>query len=275
MGWRMIDVLHYAIRKLATDRLNGGYEALLEADISGWLFHYILTAPDVDANKLHLDARVVGVNGFIDLVSGPVDYDAEKKPAIGPRLAVEMKLFPRVGFTPQQHRVHFEHVINDDLRKLGCIRLPSCSCAQLLVDGKGYLRALYGKANRLDVVTRQRDRVAPHADLFVLHLSGGVWRVVHKPPAQTGRATPRPSGLWRRHTDSLMQRTRSFCSSIAPTAQPCQQGLSHRWPQRAHAHCSDLGKYCGEAPGLRERRIGWNLERQGIRAGRGPGRLKC
>lgn len=180
----MIDLLSDAIRALAADRLSQGYEALLEADISSWLCHYLQAEASIESNELHFSARVVGVKGFVDLALGPVDYEAERRPAVRPRLALEIKLLPRSGFTPQQHRVHLEHVLEDDLSKLGRIRAPCCTCAELLVDGADYLDGLYGGVNRLEVIIRQRNKVGPHVHLFVLRLSGGLWQVVHKPPTQ-------------------------------------------------------------------------------------------
>ena len=174
--------LGQAIRALAKDHLDKGYEALLEADIIGWLFHLLVIQPGTNAHELHLGARVAGVDGFVDAALGPLDNNAGTRPSVRPELAVEVKVFPRIGFTAQQHRVHLEHVLNDDLPKLGRIRLPSCTCAEVLVDGAGYLNGTYHGMNRLEVVTQRRSAACPSVHLFVVQLSGGRWEVVHRPP---------------------------------------------------------------------------------------------
>lgn len=177
----MLNALTGSLQALADECLNGGFEALLEADVSGWLFHFLLARPAITAGKLHLQSRVVGVEGFIDVAHGQIDCDSQARPAVRPDLALELKLFPRIGFTSQQHRVHFEHVLHDDLQKLGQVKLPACVCAEVLVDGYGYLQGKYSGTNRLAVVTRTRNAVCPGSHILVVELSGGAWGVRHIP----------------------------------------------------------------------------------------------
>ncbi|MCG3178254.1 MAG: hypothetical protein BIFFINMI_00580 [Phycisphaerae bacterium] len=186
-GVAMLNALRGSLQALADECLSRGFAALLEADVAGWLFHLLLARPAITAGNLHLQSRVVGVKGFVDVVHGRIDCDSRARPAVRPDLALELKLFPRIGFTVQQHRVHFEHVLHDDLPKLGQVNSTACVCAEVLVDGYGYLEGKYNGMNRLAVVGSTRDTVCPSSHVLVVQLSGDTWGVRHV-TAPTGDA---------------------------------------------------------------------------------------
>ena len=175
----MFSVFQAVVERLREECLVNGYEALLDADVSGWLFHLLVTQSGVDPLQVHLDARVSGANGFYDVVIGPLATGIYEKPCTKPELVVEVKLFPRIGFTDQQHRVHYEHVIKDDLRKLAVLGKTVGFRAALLVDGYGYLTGTYSRQNRRDFLVAVRDEIAAGVHLCILQLCDGSWRIEH------------------------------------------------------------------------------------------------
>ena len=179
----MLDIFQKALNRLRDECLVTGYELLLEADVVGWLFHILLTEPGVEPKDVHLSARLSEAQGFFfDIAVGAIESASGKRPAVSARLAVEVKLFPRIGFTDQQHREHFDKVINKDLPKLGSIRDSAEVRASLLVDAAGYLNGRYAGENRKEVVIRTRDKVAPGAHVFIVQLQDNQWEVEHTPP---------------------------------------------------------------------------------------------
>jgi len=144
---------------------SGHFVPLLEADFAGYLYHVLVSSLDGDASQFHLDTRLVGrkTTARFDLVIGSVlnTEDQRKRmsgstdvpehlrkfinskaslavfrPAILPLVVLEFKAFP-LGFTPQQHRVHFEDALKD-ITKLKDIK-PACDGRGLvLFDGDRY-----------------------------------------------------------------------------------------------------------------------------------------
>ena len=88
---------------------------------------------------------------------------------------VEIKTFP-IGFTDQQHRVHFEHVINDDLKKLGSVQTEAQKI-ELLFDDVGYLQGMHNSQKRLNVIVKERSKQAPKAHLLVAQREGDTYVV--------------------------------------------------------------------------------------------------
>ncbi len=179
----MLNVLRNVLVRLRSECLASGYEVLLEADVSGWLFHLLLTQPEIQAEQIHFDTRVCGADARkrFDVVIGGVQAQLHGRPCIEPQLVVEVKVFPRIGFTHQQHRVHYEHVLGSDLRKLGGLAAVAGLCASLIVDGAGYLEGTYQGHNRRAHMIETRDRVAPEAHVFMARLAGGTWQLEHSP----------------------------------------------------------------------------------------------
>jgi hypothetical protein len=176
----MLKALNSILGQLCNECNSKQYDFILEADASGWLFHLFLSDPTINPNQVHLDTRVAGAHGRYDLVIGPTTFDTAR-PSISPQLVVEVKVFPRVGFTDQQHRVHYEHVLEDDLRKLGQLS-PSMECrAEVLIDGCDYLCGQYSKQNRLQHLIGVRNKIATGAHIFLLTFSNGIWQLQHIP----------------------------------------------------------------------------------------------
>lgn len=175
----MLNVLQNILQRLKNECLASGYEILLEADVSGWLFHLLLTQPEVNPQHIHLDTRVCNADGRFDIAIGPVHTGANGRPCIRPKFVVEVKIFPRIGFTDQQHRVHYKHILNDDLPKLSRLDSAIGLRAALIVDGRGYLEGTYHGHNRRDYLISRRNQIAPGVHLFIVHLADGNWQIEH------------------------------------------------------------------------------------------------
>lgn len=156
------------------------YQPLLEADVAGWLFHFFITAPNAIAQneEIHLDTRVLNVaNSRFDVSIGTLQEPINQRPSIDPRIVIEIKLFPRQGFTNQQHRVHFEHILNDDLRKLAQIPNDNRFRCSLIVDGAAYLNGQYNNQVRSQVLINQRNQIANGVDLLFVRFQNNTWNV--------------------------------------------------------------------------------------------------
>lgn len=178
----MLDVLQRVIERFRNECLVLHYEVILEADVSGWLFYLLMMEVEVNPRELHLDTRVCAADGRYDVAVGPLRTGADGRPCVQPQLVIEVKIFPRLGFTDQQHRVHYEHVLNDDLPKLGRLDPAVAVRAALVVDGRGYLKGTYHGQNRREHLLSVRNRVAPGAHVFMMRLADGGWGVEHEAP---------------------------------------------------------------------------------------------
>lgn len=178
----MLKVFQQVLERLKDECLALGYEMLLEADVSGWLFHLLLTQPEVNKQQIHLDTRVCKADGRFDVAIGPLQTIASGRPCINPQLVVEVKIFPRIGFTDQQHRVHYEHILNDDLPKLGRLDSAIELRAVLIVDGRGYLEGTYQGSNRREYLIKKRNEVASGVHVFIIRLIDGNWQIEHQVP---------------------------------------------------------------------------------------------
>jgi hypothetical protein len=111
-----VEILKMVLTEFSKNYIDQRFKPLLEADISGYLYHLWISKLNI-ADKLHLDARIcTAPRQRSDFVIGEVDYST-KRPCIKPELVVEVKSFP-LSMTPQQHRVHYLHVIEKDIPKL-------------------------------------------------------------------------------------------------------------------------------------------------------------
>lgn len=178
----MLKTFQKVLEKFKDECLALGYEMLLEADVSGWLFHLLLTQPEVNKQQIHLDTRVCNADGRFDIAIGPLQTIANRRPCINPRLVVEVKIFPRIGFTDQQHRVHYEHILNDDLPKLGRLDSTIELRAALIVDGRGYLGGTYQGYNRHEYLINRRNEGASKVHVFIIGLIDGNWQIGHEAP---------------------------------------------------------------------------------------------
>jgi hypothetical protein len=152
-----IETLKTILAELSKDYIAQRFKPLLEADISGYLYHLWISKLNI-ANKLHLDTRICAVpDQRFDFVIGEINYNAER-PCIKPELVIEVKLFP-FRMTPQQHRVHYLHVIEDDIPKLARLKEPLDDRYALLFDEVRYLEG-FDRAHdmsRLSRVIKTRD----------------------------------------------------------------------------------------------------------------------
>lgn len=178
----MLNVFRNVLNRLKSECLALGYEMLLEADVSGWLFHLFLTQPEVNPQQIHLDTRVCNADGRFDIAVGPLQTMANGRPCIHPQLVAEVKIFPRIGFTDQQHRVHYEHILNDDLPKLGGLDPAIEFRTALIVDGRGYLEGTYQGYNRREYLINRRNEVASGVHVFIVRLVNGNWQIEHEAP---------------------------------------------------------------------------------------------
>ncbi len=178
----MLNLFHKVLHRFKDEALASGYEMLLEADVSGWLFYLLLTQPGITPQQIHLDTRICNADGRFDIAIGPLHSAWNERPCIQPEAAVEVKVFPRIGFTAQQHRVHYVSVLERDLPKLGVLEPDVGLCAAMLLDGAGYLEGTYHSHNRREFLIRQRDRVAPRAHLFIVRLVNQTWQIGHEAP---------------------------------------------------------------------------------------------
>lgn len=178
----MLNMFQNVLQRFVNEGLELGYEVLLEADVSGWLFHLLLTQPEVNPQQIHLATRVCNSNGRFDIAIGPVHTGLNRRPCIQPQLVVEMKIFPRIGFTDQQQRVHYEHVLNDDLPKLGGLDPDIELRSALIVDGRGYLEGTYQNYNRREYLINKRNEIASRIHVFIIRLVDGNWQVEYEAP---------------------------------------------------------------------------------------------
>jgi hypothetical protein len=177
----MLNVLQKATQQLKDEWQALGYEILMEADVVGWLFHFLVTQPEVQ-QEVHLDTRVCNAKGRFDLAIGPIKTRANK-PCIQPKCVIEVKIFPRIGVTEQQHRVHYKHILDDDLLKLSELDPTIEFCAMLMVDGRGYLEGTYQDNNRKEYLIRRRNQIAPRVHVFIIRLVDGSWQDEHSAPS--------------------------------------------------------------------------------------------
>jgi len=131
------EILKTILAELSKDYIDKRFKPLLEADISGYLYHLWASKFNI-ADKLHLDARICAApRQRFDFVIGEIDHNA-KRPCIRPELVVEVKSFP-LGMTSPQHRVHYLNVIKKDIPKLAELKEPPDDRYVLLFDEVGYL----------------------------------------------------------------------------------------------------------------------------------------
>ncbi|MBA7664634.1 hypothetical protein ES703_72695 [subsurface metagenome] len=178
----MLNTFENILQRLKNECLASGYEMLLEADVSGWLFHLLLTQPEVNPQQIHLGARICNADGRFDVVIGPIHTETDKRPCIQPQLVAEVKIFPRIGFTGPQHRVHYEDILNKDLPKLGKLNPAIELRTALIMDGRGYLQGTYQGYNRREYLIKRRNDIAPGAHVFILHFTDNNWQIEHEPP---------------------------------------------------------------------------------------------
>ena len=153
-------IIEELLQTLSQDYTNGDFVPILEADIVGYLYHlWILKFGS--ASRVHIDTRIcANPDKRFDFVIGEVDYH-HKRPCIGkPEFIIEVKSFP-FGFIDQQHRVHYYHVIEDDIPKLANMKEPPDNRYILLFDEDDYLKGFdtLSKTSRISRIMQVRDEL--------------------------------------------------------------------------------------------------------------------
>jgi hypothetical protein len=116
--------LKRVLSSLCQDYNSKTFLPILEADLAAYMYHLWVNLFK-EAAALHIDTRIYqNLERRFDFVVGKIDYTVGKPCVINAELVAELKAFP-YGFTDQQHRVHYFHVMDDDLPKLQSIKASS------------------------------------------------------------------------------------------------------------------------------------------------------
>jgi hypothetical protein len=165
----MRDKLSQVLESLCRDYNDKIFLPILEADVAAYTYHLWISEFG-EAINLHLDTRVhQNLDSRFDFVVGKIDYGAGKPCITKPKLVAELKSFP-YGFTDQQHRVHYFHVIDDDLPKLKSISNPRDFRYEILFDEDDYLRGndTKNKSLRIERIIKRRDDLDPKITIVYL-----------------------------------------------------------------------------------------------------------
>lgn len=152
--------LKQVIENLCQDYDDKTFIPILESDVVAYLYHLWITRFG-EASNLHLDTRVYEkLDSKFDFVVGKVDYGAGRPCMTKPELVAELKAFP-YGFSDQQHRVHYLHVIKDDLPKLHSLKIPVDSRYEILFDEDDYLQGFDSNTQspRIDRLIKRRNEL--------------------------------------------------------------------------------------------------------------------
>jgi len=181
----MLETIRGLVNEMCDLEKSGEYTPILEADVAGFLYHLMLARGVCTLKRVHLDTRVIGASDMrFDLVIGDVRPEEDGRPAVYPEIVIEIKVFPK-GFNSPQHRVHFEHIINDDSRKNSDLRklgsLPAeVSRVEFIFDQADYLSGKYSDKNRTAVIMDKRDEVSPRVQLLFARKIAGDWQILVK-----------------------------------------------------------------------------------------------
>jgi len=136
------------------------FAPILEADIAAYMYH-LWVVQFGNAATIHLDTRVYQkLDSRFDFVVGKLDYGAGKPCITQPELVAELKAFP-YGFSDQQHRVHYFHVVDDDLPKLQSLKSPVNFRYEILFDEDDYLRGtdMNAQSSRIERIIKRRNEL--------------------------------------------------------------------------------------------------------------------
>jgi hypothetical protein len=177
-----IESVKALVKEMCQLNEHGEYAPILEADLVGFLYHLILRDSLCSPGKIHLDTRIIGSendNYKFDIVVGEVRRRDDGRPAISPEAIIEVKVFPE-GFTDQQHRRRFEHILDNDLRKLGSLRMRPLFRVEFVFDQVDYLAGTYASTNREQVVVGRRNEIAAGVTILFARRTAGSWQVLSK-----------------------------------------------------------------------------------------------
>lgn len=160
--------------RLLCEKYNSrAFVPILESDVVAFMYHLSISHFE-DASQIHLETRVCQiVDKKFDFVVGAVNFEFGRPCIDRPELVAEVKAFP-YGFTDQQHRVHYYHVIDDDLPKLQSLKRFVDLRYMILFDEDDYLRGLDTKAqsSRLGRLKELRNELDP--EIMMIHLKKSV-----------------------------------------------------------------------------------------------------
>lgn len=168
----MMQNLEITLSKLIQDYAGGNFIPILEADIVGYLYHLWISQFG-KANDIHLDTRICGSNKRFDFVIGNVNYRSKRPCVKRPSLVIEVKAFP-FGFTDQEHRKHYFHVMKDDIPKLASLKDPEIGRFALLFDEDNYLEGFDKASNtmRLKRILNVRSEHDPRIKIIHIRKMG-------------------------------------------------------------------------------------------------------
>jgi len=173
--------LEESLQTLSKDYAGGDFIPLLEADVVGYLYH-LLVSKIGNAAKIHIDTRIcIDPNKKFDLVIGRVSPYVERPCIEKPGLIIEVKFFSS-GFTDQQCRIRYLHVIKDDIPKLTNIKEPLDNRYILLFDENNYLKEFDTKSRTsiISQIMRVRNRLDPRIKIiYVKKVGNGLkWSIL-------------------------------------------------------------------------------------------------
>ncbi|MCL5985736.1 MAG: hypothetical protein M1371_04130 [Actinobacteria bacterium] len=177
-----IDEIKKIVEQICLDSESGLFVPILEMDVNGYLYHLFIANKLCELNKIHPCTRIIGSNNTsekYDLVVGNVELREDGRPAVLPEIIIEIKIFPK-GFTNRQLQIRFEHIFNDDLRKLGAIESKIPIKVQFVYDAVGYLDGLYKNENRENYLAKIRDEISKDIYLLFARNKNGKWQVYSK-----------------------------------------------------------------------------------------------
>ncbi|MEM3713988.1 MAG: hypothetical protein QXF82_03460 [Nitrososphaeria archaeon] len=160
------------LKKLFEDYENNKFSPILEADIVGYLYHLCISKIG-DAKNIHLDTRICELaDKKFDFVLGEVSNHGYR-PCVKPKLVIEVKSFP-IGCSDQQHRVHYYHVIDDDIPKIAKLKEPLNNRYILLFDEDNYLKGFdrKSKSARIDRIIKTRNDTDPKIKVIYVKKGG-------------------------------------------------------------------------------------------------------
>lgn len=153
-----LELLQNSLRDLCDVFNQKAFQPILEADVAAYLYHRLLIY-GCPLSNLYSETRVCGVAGQMrkfDLVIGRLDV---AHVCIQPLLIVQIKHFPRWGFTQAQYKRRFFRIISKDIESLrqaanvlpfGQIEIVADFVYKLLLTG--YLDGKWNNRRRLDVL---------------------------------------------------------------------------------------------------------------------------
>ena len=177
-----IEEIKNLIKEMCDLTRKGKYVPILEADLSALLFHLIITRRKAELRRVHLDTRVIGVrnnNKRFDIVIGDVHQRQDNRPAVSPKVIIEIKMFS-IGFTEYQYGPHFRGILKKDLPKLGSLKRKTATRIEFIFDEVDYLGRDWNGQTREDAIVAERNKVDRGINIVFARKITGNWHVTVK-----------------------------------------------------------------------------------------------